>query len=123
MALKTKEEKAPSQPDTMVLELALYNVYSLENRTYHKGTAYRFNRDVALRLLEEEDAGRRVWKQHRPVKIEVKKEPIEDVTKVQIVDATEPIHGLDEKKAPKGIQVGSDDEISDILNREDDITV
>lgn len=133
MALKTAAKKPASPPvpesETTVLELALYKIYTWGDTTYEKGKPYRFRNADALRLLAEQDLGRPVWKIYQPPrKKEAPKNEIVDATSVSVGpeqdefgDQTAPIP-LPEKR----IDVGSDDEIEDILNRPDgneDVTV
>ena len=130
MALKQNPAKAATAPgapvepppeDTMVLELALYKNYMMGRVVYEKGSVYRFRKEDALRLLGENDLGRPIWKIHRPV---VKKMAPENVvrvaTAIKVAPPGEPIHGLPVEGGKKTrIEIGDDDEIADILGRED----
>ena len=135
MALKTVKSKSASvaaptaapvtEPDSVLLELALYTNYTWNKETFQKGKAYKFAKDVAMELLSEEDHGRRVWRIYQP-----KPKPQTAQTDV-VYDATtlkppppaeEPTGSPDPEKR---INVGDDAEITDILNRTDpgDVTV
>ena len=129
MALKTEKPPEASvvaspMPNTTVLELALYKIYTWGPNTYEKGKPYRFKNSDAMILLAEHDLDRPVWKIYKP-------ERPKQVVKPEIVDATmiaapiqvdslgEPLTPVG-KLPPKRIDVGTDNEIADILNRPDD---
>lgn len=136
MALRTEKPvqasaKPPVAVNTTVLELAMYKLYTWGGYTYEKGKPYRFKNSDAMILLGEMDTGRPVWKIYRPP-------PVKQAPKNEIVDATmiaaptpvdefgQPLMSSDDPA--KRIDVGSDDEIADILNRPDidesgDVTV
>lgn len=121
MALKTAEQKADasSPVQTTVLELAMYKQYTWQDVTYEKGKPYRFRTADAMILLQEQDAGRPVWKQYIAPKPRV-------APRNEVVDATdqrtsgEPIDVL---TGGKRIEVGDDSEIKDILDAGGDVTV
>lgn len=105
---------------TVVLELALYKHYTWGKDTYVQNQPYRFSQDVALRLLRETDAGRQVWKQYTPKPVKrVVRPVVEDATHVTvpIMDMSDVEIGADPNKR---IEVGTDDEIRDVLTRPDD---
>jgi hypothetical protein len=127
MALKTAEKPVVAEPpvDTVTLELALYTQYTWGGTTYEKGTAYKFKRDDAMLLLSEQDHGRPIWKQYNPPK---PKQP----ARTMVVDSTEmravrTRTSLEEaanmrpgQNTGKRIDVGTDEEIADVLNQPDD---
>lgn len=128
MALKTDPPvpsvqsiaKSPADPKaaepTMLLELTMYKNYALGGLTYERGKAYRFKQKEAMKLLRELDTGRPVWRIYKPPapKKIVRKEV--DATQVEVVDVTtvEPIHGVADVSKSR-IDVGSDEEIADII--------
>lgn len=121
MALNKVEKKAekPAAPTTIVLELALYTNYTYKGFTYQKGKPYRFSRETAVDMLSEFDSGRPVWRVYNPPAPKT-------APKVEVVDATavEPVGIIDdpvrEEDPKRRIEVGSDDEIRDILNPADE---
>lgn len=132
MALKVPPDKVQDQPaDTILLELAMYNHYTWLGVTYEKGTAYKFKRDDALALMAEQDYGRPIWRQYRAPKPKVAaKMPIVDSTEVQAVRARISLEDAAARgnNTGKRIEVGTDDEIAEILNKPDvdtseDVTV
>jgi hypothetical protein len=134
MALKTEKADAPpvAPPDTTVLELALYKIYTWGNITYEGGKPYRFKNSDAMVLLSERDTDRPVWKIHKPTR--TKQAPKNEIVDATSISAPVPV---DEFGTPtlgkplttpvkKRIDVGTDDEIADILSRPDesgDVTV
>jgi hypothetical protein len=129
MALKTETKPATepaaqpqAQPQTTVLELALYTQYTWGGETYEKGKPYRFRSVDAMKLLAETDTGRPVWKLYQaPKPRQAPKNEIMDATGVQVTVPGEPINV---PPAAKRIDIGSDDEIQDILKNEGgDVTV
>lgn len=124
MALKEKSP-APKPDDTVLLELALYSNYTWQGESYEKGKAYRFRQADAMALLGKEDFGRPVWRvYHPPVKKLEAQNLVVDATSIASQPEAEPIHGVAPPK-PKRIDVGTDEEIADVLNRPDsgDVTV
>lgn len=122
MALKTKEPpvEVPATPvGTTILELALYKIYTWGNESYHQGHPYRFRNEDAMRLLAENDLGRPIWKIYRPPPPRVTpKNEVIDATGVQAtLPSDEPIFGNPVAEKKKRIDVGTDEEIQDILNR------
>ena len=121
MALKTdKAAEAPvkaSTEGTTILELALYKIYTWGANTYEQGKPYRFRNADAMLLLSEQDLGRPVWKIHRPMKPrEAPKTEIVDATSITALLPVEDPLTLRPDPKIKRIDVGSDDEIQDILN-------
>jgi len=133
MALKTSDKPAatPAQPpftQTTVLELALYKLYTWQNNTYEQGKPYRFRNEDAMLLLGEQDLGRQVWKLYQPPKKrEAPKHEIVDATRVVATRPVEDVGFGTLNKASGRIEVGTDDEIQDILERNEegggDVTV
>ena len=120
MALKTKEDK-PVQSDTTVLELALYTQYTWLGTTFVKGKPYRFKNADAMQLLSEQDYGRPVWSLYRPpTKAAAAMNSVVDATNITVPEPDEePLPGtLDTGR--KRIEVGTDDEIADILGKVED---
>ena len=130
MALKTEKDKAEQLPlpavpvNTTVLELALYTIYTWGGITYEKGKPYRFKSSDALILLAEQDTGRPVWKLHKPQR--PKAAPRTDVVDATMITAPTPVDEFGAsvlsptQGQQKRIDVGTDDEIADILTRPDD---
>lgn len=130
MALKQSEQKTESLPatavpaNTTVLELALYKIYTWGNITYEQGKPYRFKNSDAMILLSERDFDRPIWKIHKPQR--PKQAPRNDVVDATMISAPVPVDefGASVLGAPdkekKRIDVGTDDEIADILTRPDD---
>lgn len=125
MALKTGEKPSVDPPvpsDTVLLELALYTHYTWGGVTYERGTAYRFKKEDAVSLMSEQDHGRPLWRQFRPPKPKgTPSMPIVDSTEVK---AARSRLSLEEAalRSPgtntgKRIEVGTDEEIQDILSR------
>ena len=106
----------PVRP-TMELELSLYTNLTVgtgsHTITYEKGKVYKFDREVALQLLQDADAGRPVWKQHRKFVPRLQQTGPIDVTHVKMQADQEPIHGVDTSK--NRIDIGDDSEIEDII--------
>jgi hypothetical protein len=128
MALKTEktvEASAPttaSRVETTVLELALYKNYTWGNVTYEKGKPYRFRNSDAMVLLAEHDTGRPIWRIYQKPK--PRQAPRNEIVDATSVTATLPVEEPMGLKTEKRIDVGTDDEIADILNRDGgDITV
>jgi len=129
MALKSAEkpEEAPAvanpHANTTVLELALYKIYTWQGVTYERGKPYRFKNSDAMILLGEHDHGRPVWRIYTPpTKKSAPRNEIVDATRVQaqlpVDEFGTVLVAPDTTK--KRIDVGTDDEISDILSRPDD---
>jgi hypothetical protein len=132
MALKTPDNKPlPTAPSdtTMLLELALYSRYTRKKNTYIGGQVYRFKREDAMQLLTDTDAGRPIWRMWRKPapKKQTATTTVMDATAISVERIGEPPSGLVPDEPGKRIDVGSDEEISDILNRPepgpDDVTV
>lgn len=131
MALKNSTETpkpaaAPASRPTMKLELALYTIYNFQGFQYVKTNpatgqpmVYEFDQNVALNLLARQDMGRAIWKQHRPKPVRRPESNVVKQVDLQVRPVGEPIHGIDttSTSAPRVIEVGSDDEIADILDR------
>jgi hypothetical protein len=116
-----KDPKGPREEPTILLELALYQHYRMNDVNYDKGIPYRFRTIEALQLLGVTDFSRPVWRLYQPPAQSRKKTPaelIKDATEVRLPEQVEPIHGVD--SSTRRIDVGTDDEIADILNRPDD---
>lgn len=137
MALKTpvateKPEK-PEASATVTLELALYTHYTWGGVAYEKGVGYRFAQADAMALLGEMDHGRPIWRQYvAPRKKVAAAMPIVDSTEVRAVRSRlsmeEAALRSGGKAVGKRIEVGTDEEIADVLNRPDadpggDVTV
>lgn len=132
MALKTTSAvKAPAPPadDTVLLELAFYKRLTRQRTTYVSGQPYRFKREDAYRLLAELDHQRPIWRIFQPKPVVRKavdgtvEQPVVDATHLSVERKAEPIFGSEAVMVtPKGkrIEVGTDDEISDILNAPDE---
>ena len=129
MALKTEKTdvspeatKAAPVQATTVLELAMYKMYTWGGVTYEAGKPYRFRSQDAMMLLSETDMDRPIWKIYQQPKAK-------QVPKNEVVDATSahaslPVEELGGVPSEKRLEVGSDDEIADILNPSDgDVTV
>jgi hypothetical protein len=144
MALKTGErpEKSvgedvagPQPVDTIVLELTMYVNYTWNGETYHAGTPYRFKRDDAMILMSEQDHERPIWRIYQPPKIKkAQRAPEVDSTEVKAVRTRQSLEEAGFRDTRKGtntgkrIDVGTDEEIADILDRPDfdasgDVTV
>lgn len=120
--IETAVETAEVQPSP-VLELALYKLYTWQGNTYERGKPYRFTYHDAMQLLSEQDHGRAVWRMYQPpVKRVAPKEEIVDATRVraEVPDPDLPYLVGRPAAAGKRIDVGSDDEIQDILNQQTD---
>lgn len=120
---KSEPKSAPEQPGP-VLELALYKIYTWQGNTYEKGKPYRFNYADAMLLLAEQDHDRAVWRLYqKPVKREAPKEEVVDATRVR-ANVPESDLGFmtgNTRRDGKGrIEIGSDDEIQDLLQPSDD---
>jgi hypothetical protein len=119
----TPDLAAPIAPeDTVLLELAMYTNYTWQGQSFVKGKAYKFHRSDAMQLLSEADAGRPVWKMFRAIKPKVQPANVVVDATAMNIRKTDPddMRGVPEgDNTPKRIDVGSDDEISDILGRED----
>lgn len=133
MALKTGQPKAEASEvapsETTVLELALYKIYTWGANTYETGKPYRFKNADAMTLLAEQDLGRPVWRLWRkPVPKQAPKNEIVDATMIHapvpVDDFGAPLVSAD-TTAKKRIEIGTDDEIADILNKDTsgDVTV
>jgi hypothetical protein len=132
MSLKTNAAQTPAPPavtpektspvvhhvqpaDYVTLELALYTQYHYQGKTFQKGTAYKFRRDVAMQLLGEHDHSRPVWRIYRAPAPKVKpKHTVEEAMTVEFKKLEEMPNGSDSK--PTRIDVGTDDEIAEILS-------
>lgn len=125
MALKTVSKKsepaaAPAPvEETALLELSLYTNYTWRGVTYEKGKPYRFRTNDAMTLMSELDHGRPVWKLYRPPLKKTQVVPdVVDATEIRTETAGEELMGVDPTTVkPKRIDVGTDDEIKDILDR------
>lgn len=132
MALKTPEKSAPEKAPadvTVLLELALYTHYTWGGVTYEKGTAYKFTQEDAMLLMSEQDHGRPVWRQFTPARPRrAATMPIVDSTEVRAVRTRQSLEdaalngGAGTAVKGKRIDVGTDDEIADVLNRPDDVS-
>lgn len=127
MALKSPEKtEAPAvspTANTTVLELALYKLYTWQGQTYEKGKPYRFKNNDAMILLGEHDTGRPVWRIYKPpTERKAPRNEIVDATRVQAQLPTDEFGAVlaTPDRVNKRIDVGTDDEIADILNRPDD---
>jgi hypothetical protein len=135
MALKQETPKAqpaddtlPIPDDTVLLELAMYTNYTWGGNTYEQGQAYRFKRSEAMILLSEHDLGRAIWQIHRPARPkQTPKNLVVDATEVTAIRTRQSIEQvLKGTPTQKRIDVGTDDEIADILARDGgagDVTV
>jgi hypothetical protein len=121
---KIKPEETQVQDDTILLELTMYNNFTIGETTYEKGKPYRFTQKVALRLLAEQDMGRPVWKQFvAPVEARAPKAVVvEDRTKIEIPQEIEPDPAASNSGSTKRIEIGDESELADILNK-DEVTV
>lgn len=130
MALKTPEKAPdasptkPAPPTTVMLELALYTHYTWQGTTYEKGTAYRFTQEDAIALMSEEDYGRPIWRRYQPPrKRGPVSMPVVDQTEVRAVRTRQSLEEAAYRGAApvpgKRIDVGTDEEIADVLNRPD----
>lgn len=122
----TQAEKASLPDDSVLLSLAIYTHYTWGQQTYEKGKAYRFNRETAYSLLQEMDCGRPIWTIHRPARPkQAPKSQIVDATEVRATRTRQSLEDaalIDPSRTDSGakrIDVGTDDEIEDILNRPD----
>lgn len=115
-------EKAPEPAkladDSVLLELALYTNYTYQGMTYTKGKAYRFKKSEAMKLISEMDLGRPLWRLFRPIKPKPVEEVVVDATGITAISQPEPNPGT--PQSLRRIDVGTDEEIADILNRPDD---
>lgn len=118
MALKSAPEKTASTPDTLHLQLALYSNYTVGQTTYVKDVVYKFTREQAVQLLQEQDHGRPVWKIYRKPTPRAKDLAPVDATKMVMATPQEPIHGVEVPPVTR-IDVGDDSEIQDIINAGD----
>lgn len=124
-------EKPAEAAPTTLLELALYTHYTWGGVTYEKGTAYRFAQQDAMALLGELDCGRPIWRQYTPPRKKVPTVmPVVDSTEVRAVRSRQSLEeaALRGGTPVKRIEVGTDEEIADILNQPDgdaagDVTV
>jgi len=123
MALNKPQEKSVEQPkqeekETVLLELALYTNYNWHGTIFQKGKAYKFNKSDAINLLGQQDhAERQIWKRYAPPVRIRKKEEVLDATQVDMTASTEDAYpdGLKSVEPKKRIEVGTDDEIADVL--------
>lgn len=130
MALKTTGAEKPPEtppPATVMLELSLYTHYTWGGVTYEKGTAYRFTQTDALALLSEEDYGRPIWRRFTPPKPKrAVNMPVVDQTEVRAVRTRQSLEDAAYSGAApipgKRIDVGTDEEIADILARPEDLS-
>jgi hypothetical protein len=120
LTAKTHLGPGPAEDD-IILELELYTNYTIQAQTYTKGIPYRFRRADALRLLAERDNNRPVWRIYRPpAVVREKKFEIVDATRHTMPVEVETVQGLPTQR----LDVGTDEEIADILTGEDEnITV
>jgi len=109
--------------ETVLLELSMYTHYTWQNQTYEGGQAYRFSRETAMQLLGDLDHGRPIWRMHRaPRPKQQPKNLVIDATDVTAVRTREHLDGG--VNPAKRIDVGTDEEIADVLNRgEGDVTL
>jgi hypothetical protein len=126
MALRTERQKT-STDETTVLELALYKIFTWQDRKFEAGKPYRFRNEDAIVLMGERDHDRPIWKLYRPPVVRQSTQPvIVDATSIQ---PTPPMNEFGEPVTPKEqkrIEIGDDSEISDILEQagsEGDVTV
>ena len=111
---------ASQETDFVLLELALYTNYTWKDEAFQKGKAYKFTKNNAMQLLTETDHGRPVWRIYRQVRPKAApKNEVFDATAIKADPAVEVVNGIPDKR----IDVGSDDEIADILGRDGDVTV
>lgn len=122
MAINLTGKKAETKaPVTMVLELALYNRYVRQDILYEKGQAYEFTEEQAKILLRESDEinGMAIWRLYRakrPQQMIVEREvKPQDMTGTKVAALPEP-----EEASVKGIHIGDDSEIADLLPKDDD---
>lgn len=105
------------------LELHLYTTYQRHGTTYIKGTVYQFTREQAIELLQEQDAGRSIWKraQLRPaeeVRVKVVRQPMVDMSARELkpnkaADELQAILEPEAKLIP--IEIGDDNELEAAL--------
>lgn len=129
MALKSNVPSSgtpPTQPsavpqDTVLLELSMYTNYTWRGHTFHKGKAYRFSRDDAMRLLSERDCERPVWKMYQKPAPKVVHENTE-IDATQIMSEAVDMSMGKAKIENKRIDIGTDDELKaeGILPPDDD---
>jgi hypothetical protein len=123
MALKAKEASAGS---TVNLELAFSKRYNRMGELFEAGKVYRFSAEQAVKLLEEEDNGKRIWRVVRAIS------PVLSPALQQaaaVIDRTDrPVAAVPENDDPTApaknkIEIGNDEEIESILNTGDVVTV
>jgi hypothetical protein len=105
----------PSGIPNILLELALYNLYTRGGVTYEKGKAYRFDQNTAIMLMSEQDMGRPVWRQYvAPPQVRKRETEIVDQTR-RVVEPppAETAHAV-EVSAPKRLDIGDDSELADL---------
>lgn len=125
MALATdKKEAAPvvaqKAPEFVLLELAFYKRYTrgVHGKTFEADNAYRFTKEQAEVLLQdvEEVSGRPIWRRYKPkadprrVVVPEGHKATMDATDTQIAKMA-----MSDEVNIKGLEVGSDAEIADIL--------
>jgi len=117
---KVETKVEVKKPDVMILELALYSIYNWQEQTFEKGKGYRFSRPIGEKLLGVMDCGRAVWRIYQPPqpKTVVAKPVVEDAT--QIVDVIQPKIEQGFVSADKGIELGDEAEIADVLGKIND---
>lgn len=123
----TAQPQAPRPPQTIVLELAVYERYNRGKQLYTRLTDdgkpqhYKFTIDQARILLSETDeaTGRPVWR--RPRQVVTPRQAQIVASTPQVFDATSDRVPEPEEDDTQGLGLparlddGSDDEISDIL--------
>jgi hypothetical protein len=110
---------APVQ-EYIILELAYYKRYTrgVTGTPYEADKAYRFKAEQAAILLEEveEPSGRPIWRRYKP-KTNPQRIKVPEGHKQTMDAASDIIKPLEspDTAITKGIQIGSDDEIKEIL--------
>jgi hypothetical protein len=125
MALKTGEVAA-TKPVTVLLELALYKRYMRLGVFYESGVIYKVTKEQAVILLGEQDNGKALWKVYRPARetpsAEVQKaRNVVDATTVKVVATPQDADPSQPRQTR--IEIGNDEEIASILEKEDVVTV
>jgi len=114
---------APAPSDTLTLVLVLYKNYTRDGQAYKQGVQYKFMREDAMVLLDEQDAGRPVWRIYRVPVVRKTESTHVDATNRQVRPVIEGDPVVAAASAAKRIEVGSEDEIADILNQPDDVQI
>lgn len=119
-AQEAKAEAAIPVPERKIqLELTIYTRYTRAGHLYEKDKVYEFNESQADILMQEveEASGLPLWRKYKPrptpkeVRIEEGRRALVDATGDHVVKQ-ERVAAPDGQV--RGIQVGSDDELSDI---------